>query len=43
MNWKPSKEVLELLEEMINFPDDYNLTENGVRVVEELYEALKKL
>ena len=43
MNWKPSKEALEFLEEMINFPDDYNLTENGVRVVEELYEALKKL
>lgn len=43
MNWKPSKEALELLEEMINFPDDYNLTENGVRIVEELYEALKKL
>ncbi len=43
MNWKPSKEALELLEEMINFPDAYNLTENGVRVVEELYEALKKL
>lgn len=43
MNWKPSKEALELLEEMINFPDDYNLTEYEEEIIQELYKVLKKL
>lgn len=43
MKFKINEEILTVIEIMIEYPDDYNLTEYEHELIEELYEILKRL